>query len=159
MLIALGVPPALIAAPAADAAQFDSESLWAQLRRRDWCGAQVLVVRGDGGRDWLADTLRGAGAQVAHLAAYHRVVPRLRAAEQALLNAALAAPESHLWLFSSSEAIDNLAALAPAGAEWNRARALATHSRIAVRARQLGFASVTQARPSPAAVVACIQSI
>jgi len=158
-LIALGVPAAQIIEPAADAAQFDSESLWAQLRRHDWQAARVLVVRGDGGRDWLADTLRDAGAQITRLAAYRRCVPQLSVAEQGLLHAATATPEAHLWLFSSSEAIDNLAALAPAATAWDRARAVATHPRIVARARQLGFASVTEARPTLAAVVACIQSI
>jgi uroporphyrinogen-III synthase len=158
-LLALSVPASLIVEPAADAAQFDSESLWAQLRHHAWGDARVLVVRGDGGRDWLADRLRQAGAQVAHLAAYRRTVPCLGVAEQALLSSALAAPHSHLWLFSSSEAIDNLALIAPAGSEWGQARAIATHPRIASRARQLGFASVTEARPSLDAVVACIQSI
>ena len=91
--------------------------------------------------------------------AYRRVTPQLDAAEQALLHAATTEPEEHLWLFSSSEAIDKLAALAPAGTAWDRARAIATHPRIVARARQLGLASVLEARPSLAAVVACIQSI
>ena len=158
-LIGLGVPAAQIVEPATDAAQFDSESLWAQLQRHAWQGEHVLVVRGDGGRDWLADTLRAAGAQVTHVAAYRRCAPQWSDAEQALLHAATAAPQAHLWLFSSSEAIDNLATLAPAGTAWGGARAIATHPRIASRARQLGFASVTEVRPSLAAVVACIQSI
>ncbi|MEP6874288.1 MAG: uroporphyrinogen-III synthase [Burkholderiales bacterium] len=158
-LLGLGVPASLIVEPAADAAQFDSESLWAQLQQHAWRDAGVLVVRGDGGRDWLAERLRQAGAQVAHLAAYRRTTPRFSDAERALLTFAIAAPPSHLWLLSSSEAIDNLALIAPAGSEWGQARAIATHPRIAVRARQLGFASVTEARPSFDAVVACIQSI
>ena len=158
-LIDARVPAAQIVEPAADAAQFDSESLWAQLRQHDWHGARTLVVRGDGGRDWLADTLRAAGAQVTHVAAYRRCTPRFSAAEQALLHAATAAPAEHLWLFSSSEAIDNLAALAPAGTAWHDARAVATHPRIVARARRLGLASVLETRPSLAAVVACIQSI
>ena len=158
-LVDAGVPPSQIIEPAADAAQFDSESLWAQLRQHDWHGARTLVVRGDGGRDWLADTLRAAGAQVTHVAAYRRCVPRFSAAEQALLHAATAAPAEHLWLFSSSEAIDNLAALAPAGTAWRDARAVATHPRIVARARRLGLARVLETRPSLAAVVACIQSI
>jgi uroporphyrinogen-III synthase len=158
-LTALGVPAAQIVEPAADAAQFDSESLWSQLSQRDWHGADVLVVRGDGGRDWLADTLRRHGAVVSHLAAYRRVAPPFAAAEQAVLHAALAAPASHLWFFSSSEAIDNLQAIVPPGTDWRHAYAIATHPRIAARARQGGFASVAEARPSLAAVVACIQSI
>ena len=159
-LVRLGVPAAQVIEPASDALQFDSESLWEQLRERDWWGARALIVRGDGGRDWLARTLREAGAQVAHVAAYRRVAPVFDAAAAELLRAALARPDAHLWFFSSSEAIDQLAASALAGgADWGQARALATHPRIAERARQLGFARVVEARPSLAAVVACIQSL
>ena len=155
----LGVPGAQVVEPAADAAQFDSEALWRQLQPRDWQGAQVLIVRGDGGREWLADTLRAQGAQVALLAAYRRAAPRLDGPEQALLRAALDAPRGHLWFFSSSEAIDNLAALAGNAVDWSQARALATHPRIAARAQHLGLGQVTQVPPTPAAVRACIQSM
>lgn len=157
-LLGLGVAPDRVVEPAPDAAQFDSESLWQQLRGHDWRGANVLVVRGDGGRDWLARTLHDAGAQVAHLTAYRRVAPRFDAHTAAVLHDARAQPAAHLWFFSSSEAIDNLAAAASAD-DWREALAIATHPRIAARARQLGFARVTEARPTLAAVVACIQSI
>ena len=161
VLVGLGVPAAQIVEPAADALQFDSESLWAQLAGRDWQGANVLIVRGDGGRDWLAETLRGRGARVAHVAAYRRSAPRFDAPETELLRSAIGAPAAHLWMFSSSEAIDHLAAATRAdlGADWSRAQAIATHPRIASRARQLGFWQVTQAQPSLDAVVACIQSL
>ena len=43
-----GVPPSLLVEPAG--AVFDSEALWQRLRDRDWMGRQVLVVRGEGGR-------------------------------------------------------------------------------------------------------------
>ena len=161
VLDTLGVPAAQIVEPAADAAQFDSESLWQQLAPRDWRGAKVLIVRGDSGRDWLADTLRTHGAEVDHVAGYRRCAPSFDAAQRTLLQDALAAPERHLWFFSSSEAIDNLAACTQgvAGVDWSRSAAVATHPRIAARAGQLGFARVTEARPALAAVVACIQSI
>jgi len=159
-LRALGVPPADIIEPAADALQFDSEALWAQLAGRDWAGASVLIVRGDGGREWLADTLRGRGAQVNDVTAYRRCAPEFGGAERELLSAALRQPEAHLWFFSSSEAIDNLAAWVGNGdLPWRHAHALATHPRIAERARQRGFEHVIQARPALSSVVACIQSI
>ncbi|MES3013653.1 MAG: uroporphyrinogen-III synthase [Pseudomonadota bacterium] len=158
VLVGLGAPPERIVEPASDAPQFDSESLWAQLRERDWHGASVLIVRGDGGRDWLAQTLREAGAQVGHVAAYERIAPVFGAADSALLRAALDRPAAHLWFFSSSEAIDNLAAAHGSTSDWRAASAIATHPRIVARARQLGFARVTAARPSLAAVIACIQS-
>jgi uroporphyrinogen-III synthase len=154
-----GVPAECVVEPAADAPQFDSEALWAQLGPRDWRGAAVLVVRGDGGREWLADTLREHGATVGTLAAYRRCAPVLDAAGRDLLRAALAAPRGHVWLFSSSEAIDNLAALAGARADWSQARAVATHARIADRARRLGLSAVALAQPSLDTVSACIQSM
>jgi len=158
-LAALDLPALHILEPAPDSPQFDSEALWLRLRHHDWQGEAVLIVRGDGGRDWLADTLRRHGASVTHVNAYRRVTPTFGAPERAIVQAALAAPDAHLWLFSSSEAIDNLEALCPPGTDWRRAFALATHPRIADRARRAGFARVAEALPSPAAVIACIQSI
>ena len=156
-----GVPPPQIVEPAADSPQFDSEALWQVLRTQDWQGAAVQVVRGDGGRDWLADTLREHGAQVGFVSAYRRTAPTWDAAAQSLLADALARPAAHLWFFSSSESIDHLmthlersAAALPAGA-----RALATHPRIASRAQKAGFAPVWQSLPTLGGVVACIQSI
>lgn len=155
----LGVPPAAIVAPADDAAQFDSEALWARLReRRDWRGTAVTIVRGDGGRDWLGQVLRNAGATVLYLSAYRRVAPVPDAAQRGLLAEALAEPSRHVWLFSSSEAIDHLEVLAPDSA-WHASLAIATHPRIAERAARAGFGRVVPCRPELDAVVACIQSI
>ena len=67
------------------------------------------------------------------------------------------APESHLWLFSSSEAVANLQALAPA-ADWSRSAALASHPRIAQAARAAGFGRVDLTAPVPAAVVALLEA-
>jgi len=149
---------AQVVEPAADSAQFDSEALWQQLREREWAGRRVLVVRGTSGRDWLADRLREQGAVVSLVCAYRRAAPVPDAQASAWLQAALDAPAGHLWFFSSSEAIDHLEALAPR-ARWDAARALATHPRIAARARALGFGQVLESRPTFAEVVACIQSI
>jgi len=154
----LGVPADRIVEPAADSAQFDSESLWQQLAQQDWRGAPVLIVRGDGGRDWLADTLRTHGADVAFVAAYRRAAPALDGELARQLDDALARPASCVWFFSSSEAVGHLAQLRP-GASWAGARAIATHPRIAQRARDCGFGVVHETRPTLDAVVACIQSI
>jgi uroporphyrinogen-III synthase len=154
-LRALGVPA--IVEPARDSAQFDSEALWRRLSIEDWTGARVLLVRGDGGREWLADMLRDRGAQVHHVAAYRRIAPRLADDTLRALEAAVARPEEHVWLFSSSEAIGHLVAARPG--PWHAARAVATHPRIAERARACGFGAVYASRPTLEAVVACIQSL
>jgi uroporphyrinogen-III synthase len=139
-LLDAGVRQLDIVQPAA-AAALDSESLWAELRSRDWRGRRALIVRGEGGRDWLAAQLAGAGARVDFLAAYRRRPPQLDDAARALLAAAKALPREHCWLFSSAEAVDHLRALASA-ADWSAADAIASHPRIADAARAAGFARV-----------------
>jgi len=154
-----GVSDKQLVMPRSDAPQFDSEALWLQLAPQDWRDVGVLIVRGDGGRDWLTDTLRSHGARVTHVAAYRRVAPTFTQAERVLLDEALATPGAHAWLFSSSEAIGVLVAQAAPGASWASARAIATHPRIAESARAAGFGQVSLARPDLDAVVACLQSL
>jgi uroporphyrinogen-III synthase len=157
-LAARGVPAGCIVQPAADAASLDSEHLWAQLApRRDWAGARVLLLRGDGGREWLAERLAEAGAQVEAVTVYHRSGPRLNAAEQALLGAALADPARFTWLFSSAEAIGHLQGLC--GEALAGQRAIATHPRIAEAAQAAGFSPVVLARPDPEAVTRALKGL
>ena len=157
-LLQAGVPDSAVLTPDANAGQFDSEALWALLAGRiHWPGQQVLIVRGEGGRDWLSAQLRQCGAQVHWVEAYRRTVPVPDAAGQALLAAALARPAAHVWLFSSSEAASHLPMLAP-GADWRQALALATHARIAQVAQALGFGRVQQVLPAVDAVAAAVRA-
>jgi uroporphyrinogen-III synthase len=160
-LLDAGVDASLIDAPHADAAQFDSESLWQQVSAQVHPGDRVLVVRGrdpqgrSAGRDWLALQIEAAGAQVEFVAVYERRAPGLDDAQQAL--ALRSASDGSVWLFSSSEAVANLRALLP-DQSWQQARAVATHPRIAQAARDAGFAVVCESRPALADVVASIES-
>ncbi|WP_295641206.1 uroporphyrinogen-III synthase [uncultured Methylibium sp.] len=163
-----GVPADCIVEPAADAPQFDSESLWAVLGPRcSWGGGSALIVRGGAGteaqgsgREWLVQRLRESGVSVDTLAAYRRAAPQLDAGQRALLRQALDAPAAHAWLFSSSEAIDQLEALVPATPQpWSAAQAVATHPRIAARARTAGFGHVVDTPPSLAAVAEALRSL
>lgn len=138
-LSAVGVPSPCIVQPSPDAAQFDSEALWSVLQpMREWRGARVLVVRGEGGRDWLAQTLQQRGAQVSFVEAYRRQAPSFDAAARQVLADAAAQPAGHLWLFSSSEAIGHLQHHAPAVISA-QASAWGTHPRIVARAADAGF--------------------
>lgn len=156
-LLAHGVPAACLRQPPSDAPSLDSEHLWPILATDDWSGRRVLLVRGDGGREWLADRLRDAGASVEAVSVYRRQAPRWTAQEQTLLDDALRAPQAYVWLFSSAEAIDHLPALAAPGADWSRSRAIATHERIAERARRLGVGHVVLTRPDAAAIARALQ--
>ncbi len=150
-LRAAGVSPADLAEPDASRGRFDSEALWQRLQARDWQGRRALIVRGEDGRDWLADTLRAQGARVDFVAAYARRAPQPDAVGRALLQAALQQPAAHLWHFSSSEAVGHLRALA-AAADWSTSRALASHPRIVQAARDAGFGQVALVGPDAQAV-------
>jgi uroporphyrinogen-III synthase len=152
-LVAAGVPAAQCVAPRA--APYDSSALWSELQGESWAGRSALIVRGDGGRDEFAQALRAAGAKVAFAQAYSRQAPQWSAEEAALAQAAVDAPQQHVWLLSSAEAIDHLVALLP-GRDWRAGRAVASHPRIAQRARRAGFGQVLEAPPLLDAVVAAL---
>jgi uroporphyrinogen-III synthase len=161
-LRAAGVPAERIDTPAEDAQQFDSESLWRQVGGQLEAGDRLLLVRGGDsegrslGRDWLAQQLAARGVVVDTVVAYVRQLPAWGDEERAC--ARRAAEDGSLWLFSSSEAVNNLRALLPAQS-WAGARGLATHPRIAQAARALGFGSVRESRPALDDVVASIESV
>lgn len=177
-LVAKGVAPGDIDAPDPHSGQFDSESLWCQVGPTVRSGQQVLVVRGaqgdgkpvaDGGavaatqppqggqgRDWLAQQLIARGVQVHFVAVYRRCAPPAAVLREAEREAYAVAPA--WWLFTSSQAIENLVAALP-GHDWSAAQALATHPRIAAAARAAGFGVVQESRPALADVVASIKSL
>ena len=128
------------------------------LQGEPWSGRSALIVRGDGGRDEFAQSLRSAGAKVAFVQAYQRRAPQWSADEQALAQTALASPGQHVWLLSSAEAIDHLLALLP-GTDWRASIAVASHPRIAQRARRAGFGRVLEAPPLIDAVLAAVASL
>ena len=155
-LVTAGVPPELCVAP--QDPPFDSGQLWALLRDAPWAGRQVLVVRGDGGRDEFAQALRGAGALVTFEQAYARTRPRWSAGEVALAERARQAPGEYVWLLSSAEAVGHLPALLPA-TDWSCAAAIASHPRIAEAARRLGFGRVREAAPTLPAIVEALHAL
>lgn len=151
-LRAAGVPEGLIDEPP-PGGPYDTDTLWQRLRGRDWQGRTVWVLRGEDGRDWLAEQLRGAGATVSFVTAYRRVAPRWSDEQVAAVERALAEPATHGWHFSSSEAIGQLLQARP-GADWSRSLAWATHARIAERARRAGFGQVHELSPGAEALAA-----
>ncbi|MDN3923135.1 uroporphyrinogen-III synthase [Roseateles violae] len=156
-LEAAGVPAGQIVQPPADAASLDSEHLWPQLAGHDWRGRLALLLRGEGGRDWLAQRLREHGARTLYFSVYRRRAPRFDAAQRALLDAIVAAPDRHVWLFSSAEAVGHLPELA--AQDWSAGRCICTHERIAEAARRLGFGHVVLARPEAAAIAAALEAM
>ena len=86
----------------------DSEALLALPGLQDVAGKRILIVRGEGGRELLAETLGARGARTEYLECYRRVLPR---ADIAPLISAWDRGEVDAVTASSSEGLDNLVAL------------------------------------------------
>lgn len=106
-------------------------------------GRKVLIFRGDGGRELLADTLRERGATVEYVTCYRRYRP---AADPAALLGPVARGEVDGLLLTSSEGVRNLESMLGADglAALRAVTVFATHPRIAAQARAAGFADVVE---------------
>lgn len=150
---------------AVEPAALDSETLMVTLDTlmpAGMHGLRVLMVRGEGGRDWLAGALADAGARVEGLPVYRRLCPTLTVAQLAELENLRARLEPTAFVVTSSEGVQNLATmLAPHEEIGDFVRGVlvvVTHARVAQRAKTLGFRQVKQVAPNDDAVVRTIES-
>jgi uroporphyrinogen-III synthase len=111
--------------------RFDSEGLLALRELQDVTGKRVMILRGDGGRELLGDTLKARGAEVEYVTCYLRRKPELDAA-------ALAAAGPDAITVTSSEALLHLWE-ALRGTRLAEAALFVPHPRIAELARQQGW--------------------
>jgi uroporphyrin-3 C-methyltransferase len=116
----------------------DSEALLALQELQDVAGKQVLIVRGEGGRELLTDTLTARGATVEHFECYRRVLPRT---DTAPVLSAWDRGEVDAVTVSSSEALDNLVELLGT-ARLASKPLFVNHPRVAERARKAGMTEV-----------------
>lgn len=149
-LAALGVAGCI-----APTERFDSEALLElpELQASLVNGKRVAILRGDGGRELLADTLRARGAEVDCITCYRRSPP---AAGPAALLAAWQAGALDAITVSSSEGLRYLVDMLDAA---GRARLAATpvfvpHARIAETARSSGLQQVVLTAPADAGIIA-----
>ncbi|MGV7209937.1 uroporphyrinogen-III synthase [Oxalobacteraceae bacterium A2-2] len=151
----------------ADSARSDSEHLLQTLDLAALAGRRVLIVRGESGRELMADGLRAAGAEVATVAAYRRAVPELTPALAATLRRLLVRPND--WIITSSEALrglrtlaDGLQDAAPGAMDYvvllQQQHLIVPHARIAETARALGFTRLTLTGSGDERLLAALQS-
>ncbi|KMZ12395.1 Uroporphyrinogen-III synthase [Candidatus Burkholderia humilis] len=148
--------------------RFDSEALYtaieAQFGESGLEGKRVLIMRGDGGREWLAERLTEAGARVEKIAAYRRVLPEPSMQKWERIHTLLAS-EPHAWLLTSSEGVRNFDELAREHltadeiARLKRGPVVCPHPRIAEAARNMGFDRMTVSGAGDKRIVQAIDTL
>ena len=135
--------------------RFDSEALLAlpELAGERVSGKRVVILRGDGGRELLADTLRARGATVECVACYRRAGPtggvhilmeRWRAGRLDALTVSSSEGLRHLLDLLDAEGCSFLA----------RTPVFVPHARIAENARASGLQKIILTDPADAGILA-----
>ena len=165
--------PSLIIKPANEE-QWDSEGLWLQLfaQEKNWDGKKVLIVRGDTGRDWLVSRLESEKAKVQLISIYKRKnLDQNDEYWQNFLKKWESLPKSRvvseskplIWVMSSSLACQYLSqTLITLGLKeviLSQSIALATHEKIAQKAKEIGFSKVLNILPGQESISLNIKNL
>ncbi len=138
-------------------ARFDSEGLLAEPALQSVAGRRIVILRGESGREQLADTLRTRGAELTYAECYRRQTP----APDPQAARWLAPGAVDIAIFTSAEAIDNLLRLyGDAGRRLLRdTPALVVSKRLAARvAEHRPRIAPRIARPDEADLVAALRA-
>ena len=134
---------------------WDSEGLWRELGtlQWNWQNKKVVIFKGEGGRDWLADTLTKAGSTVEAISTYSRVPLDLDNPAWDLVREMDLSKS--LWLLTSSEAVRYLGEVMKDQfiQNLNSASALCPHHNIADAAELIGFGEVFTSEPGDEALI------
>lgn len=144
-----------------DSQRTDSQTLLEALDVDALRGQRVLIIRGETGRELLADALRAIGAQVTQVAAYRRVAPELDDARCRQLRQLLDSQND--WIVTSSEALRILMQMVKqvakdvGVAKMQQQRIIVPHARIAETAQLLGFSDITLTGSGDEQLLAALQ--
>ncbi|MBC3937106.1 uroporphyrinogen-III synthase [Undibacterium sp. CY7W] len=145
-----------------NALKTDSETLLEELDLQRLAEKRVLIVRGQSGREFLADALRNHAVLVDQLPAYVRSEPVFDAQRQQQLQELLR--QQAIWVITSSEALRTLHSWIGLldediiVANMQRQQIVVPHQRIAETAQQLGFHSITLTGSGDEQLLVALQS-
>ncbi len=117
--------------------RFDSESLLALPELTHVMGQRIAILRGDGGRELLGDTLKARGAQIDYITCYQRSKPKLdlaalRATRPDALTVTSSEALTHLWQMLETTDKSTLSSLP----------LFVPHPRIAALAQEQGWQNI-----------------
>ena len=133
--------------------RFDSEGLLALPELQSVAGKRIVIFRGDGGRELLADELQRRGANIEYAECYRREKPQ---ADSAQLLHRWARNEVQAVTVTSVEMLHNLFDLVgKLGQQWLKSTPLfVPHERIAEAARGMGLNQVIVTAPGDEGLIA-----
>ncbi|HEU4709851.1 MAG TPA: uroporphyrinogen-III synthase, partial [Methylophilaceae bacterium] len=133
--------------------RFDSESLLALPEMQNIHSQKVMIFRGEGGREVLADTLKSRGAHVEFAECYRRINPQT---DIELLDVQRRMGKLDAIVVTSSEAMRHLLQFA-GDAEWLASIPLCVnHERVADQPRQMGLRVAVAGASGDAAMLNCL---
>lgn len=118
--------------------QFNSEAVLAMTEMQSVAGKRIVIFRGEGGRELLAETLRERGAQVEYAECYRREKPKQDIKE---LSSQLSQGNIDIITLTSSESLQNLYDLVqePGRSSLLTLPVVVISDRTQQLAKQLGF--------------------
>jgi uroporphyrinogen-III synthase len=136
--------------------RFDSETLLALAEMNEVANKNVVIFRGVGGREILADTLKARGANVIFAECYRRINPQT---DTQLLNILWQQDQLDAIIVTSSEAMRNLLDMS-GESEWLRHVTLCVnHARIAELPLQFGFKVLVTKAPGDDEMIQCLSQL
>lgn len=136
--------------------RFDSEALLALSEMHAVNHQRIIIFRGIGGRELLAETLKQRGAQLDFAECYQRVNPQINCN---LLDQLWHQDQCQAIVVTSSEAMRNLLAMTHQGSdEWiGNIAVCVNNARIAEEARAARLEVHIASAPGDAAMLRCLQ--
>jgi uroporphyrinogen-III synthase len=130
--------------------RFDSESLLSLPEMQDMQGKKILIVRGVGGRELLANTLKARGAQVIFAECYRRINPQN---DCSVLEQAWNENRLHAIVVTSSEAMRYLLEIAGDSNWLKDVLICVNHTRISELFSQQNLKSAVASAPGDEAMI------
>ena len=136
--------------------RYDTETLMSLPEMQSVAGKTVMIFRGVGGRELMADTLKTRGAQVYFAESYQRINPQT---DTSLLDHYWQQGKLDALVVTSSEAMRYLLALADKAPWLTHVTLCVNHERIAELPKARGLKVLIAEAPGDAAMMQCLSTL